>query len=94
MSWVNYKVGEWTSSRGSRNALPMRRRSIGRQFQWRNPKTGSSNPSAKLNEDDVREIRRLHKECSHSIKELADLFNVAKCTLEKVIYYQTWKHIV
>lgn len=41
MSWVNYAVGEWTSPRGFRNALPMRRRCIGRQFECRNTKTGN-----------------------------------------------------
>ena len=40
MSWVNYAVGEWTSHRGFRNALPMQRRCTGRQFEWRNAKTG------------------------------------------------------
>lgn len=38
--YVYYQKGEFISPSGKRNALPMRRRITGVQFQWRNSKTG------------------------------------------------------
>lgn len=55
--------------------------------------TGSSNPSAKLNEADVLEIRLLHSLKSHTVQEIADLFKVKKGTVENILYRRTWKNI-
>lgn len=55
--------------------------------------TGSSNPSAKLVEADVLEIRLLHSSKSHTVQEIADLFGVKKGTVENILYRRTWKNI-
>ncbi len=55
--------------------------------------TGSKNPSSKLTEVEVLEIRLLHSQKEHTVQEIADLFNVAKGTIENIVYRRTWKNI-
>lgn len=54
---------------------------------------GTSVYSAKLNEKDVRQIRKLYNTGKYSYKELGTRFNVGKFTIANVINYKTWKHV-
>ena len=55
---------------------------------------GSKNVKAKLTEEDVRNIRKKHKE-GYSNSEIYKLYpNLTPTSLRDVINYKTWKHIL
>lgn len=54
---------------------------------------GSKVAKAKLTEDQVLEIRRLHDECSISQKRLAEIYGVKGCTIHNVVRRKLWTHI-
>lgn len=63
---------------------------------------GSQRALSKLTEDDVRAIRQIHADkkaaidklnASCSVSALAEKFGVHRCTIEKVLRYQTWRHV-
>lgn len=65
-------------------------------------KRGEELPWAKLTEDDVRLIRRIHSEGAEQIKRiqssctakaLAEKFGVHMGTVEKLLRYETWRHV-
>lgn len=53
---------------------------------------GEQRPFSKLTEDDVRQIRALHKQGIMQ-KDIAPQFNVNKQTICKIVNRQKWKHI-
>lgn len=55
------------------------------------PLRGMSNTNAKLSDWDVRFIRYWHNK--YKLSEIADLFDVSKSLIEKVVYRVGWKHI-
>lgn len=54
---------------------------------------GVNHYKAKLDEDDVREIRRRTKE-GETYQSLANDFGVAKSTIGFIVRRKTWKHII
>ena len=54
---------------------------------------GILNPSSKLTEKEVLEIRQNYETHNFTYKSLADKYNVNKCTISRIILKQTWKHI-
>lgn len=57
-------------------------------------KTGSNNGRAKLTEEQVRTIRRLHKE-GKTNSEIYVLYpQVTKTSIRDIINNKTWKHIL
>lgn len=54
--------------------------------------TGAGNPQAKLNEDDIREIRRL-RETGQSYYSIAKDFHMAPESISNICRRITWKHI-
>lgn len=54
---------------------------------------GEQQPSAKLTEDAVREIRRLHAAGDVTLAELAKRFGVARATVSGVILGYRWVHV-
>ncbi len=59
----------------------------GRQGHGRHP--GSTNPSAKLTEQQVLEIRAL----PGPNRKIAEVYGVAKCTIDDIRARNTWRHI-
>ena len=55
---------------------------------------GETHGSAKLTENDVREIRRLYYSGQHTQRELADMYGITLGTINPIIKYRTWKHIM
>lgn len=53
---------------------------------------GSRNPSAKLSEDDVRNIRRLFAQ-GFSGKEIAKLYSMNPATISEIRRDKLWKHV-
>lgn len=49
---------------------------------------------AKLTEDKVREIRRLHSTGEYSHSQLGKLFDIGKRNITQIVNYRTWKHVV
>lgn len=56
-----------------------------------NPRKGSANPSAKLNEGAVRQIRVLSER--HTESELSQMFGVHKSSIGRVLRRETWGHV-
>ena len=54
---------------------------------------GIKNPKAILTEEEVIEIRRLHKENGKTNYELADMYNMNPPAIWKILHRYTWKHI-
>ena len=51
---------------------------------------GAENPSSKLTEDEVREIRRLRK-AGHSLNEIAKQFRVGRTTIRNIAAGRKWR---
>lgn len=63
---------------------------------------GNTNATRKLTEGDVRLIRQLHQDKQEQIKRLnascsvialAEKFEVSHRTIERVLNYETWRHV-
>jgi hypothetical protein len=54
---------------------------------------GVNNPKAKLSEDDVKEIRRLHAS-GKLTKHIAEDYGVAITTIAAIVTRRAWKHII
>ena len=54
---------------------------------------GDNNPSAKLTESKVLEILELSRTKTHTVQEIATIFEVSKGTIENILYGRTWKHV-
>lgn len=61
-------------------------------FGGNRPMIGSEHPRAELNEDKVREIKRLLEE-GHRHRDIAEWFNVARQTITNISTGQKWKHV-
>lgn len=55
---------------------------------------GSKNASAKLNESDVRCIKKMLSDKTHTGKEIADMFNVSVSTIGAIRSGRNWSHIL
>lgn len=55
--------------------------------------SGESHPNAKLNEENVLEIRKLYKTGEYSQRKLAKIFNVSKYAIRCVIKRKSWKTV-
>lgn len=57
--------------------------------------SGAKNPIAKLNDNKVREIRKLYKPPHNwKTKDLAKRYNVSPITIHQVANNYTWLHVV
>lgn len=54
---------------------------------------GSKRPTARLNEDQVREIRQLYAAGGRTYKSLAIQFGVGKTTIESAVRRVFWQHV-
>lgn len=54
---------------------------------------GERSGTAKLNEKQVRQIRRKYKSGKYSLTTLANEFSVAFGTISKIINFKRWKHL-
>ncbi len=59
---------------------------------WKKPKGFHTN-NAKVTEDDVREIRRLHAEGSENFSSLSRRYGVSPRSVASVVKRETWKHV-
>lgn len=59
--------------------------------QLSNP--GSKSAFAKLTEQQVLEMRQLHKEGKYTTKELAAMYGTSCCNCNKIISRTAWRHI-
>jgi hypothetical protein len=57
-------------------------------------KRGSENVTSKLTDEDVLNIRNMHKNKGYSHSKLAEMFNVSKSNILSIVNYKTWKHII
>ncbi|QEM43271.1 HNH endonuclease [Bacillus phage Chotacabras] len=55
---------------------------------------GSNNGKSRLTEDDVRLIKKLHRDKKFKQVELSKMFNVSKHAISDIIRGRTWKHVV
>jgi hypothetical protein len=54
---------------------------------------GSVHGRSKLNEEQVKEIRRLEAEGNHTRKQLSEMFTISQQMLSFIISKRNWKHI-
>lgn len=54
---------------------------------------GVKNGRAILSEDDVLEIRKLHRTGGHTRTELAAIYGISVNTLKDVVAHKSWKHL-
>lgn len=54
---------------------------------------GSKNKAAKLDEEDILEIRKYHKDKEFSIIELAAMYKVSYVTIYRIIRNSHWRHV-
>jgi hypothetical protein len=54
---------------------------------------GSNNPRAKVNEDDVREIRRRFRDEGAMIKDIMDDYDLSRNATINIKLYTSWKHV-
>lgn len=54
---------------------------------------GTKNSMAKVNEEMVVSIRRLHATGKYYLHDLADLFNIHKVTVWAIVHRYSWTHI-
>lgn len=56
-------------------------------------KKGSNNVNSLLTEDQVLEIRRLHKTKIYSCRQIGEMFGVKGSTIDYIVNYKAWKHV-
>lgn len=56
-------------------------------------RVGELNPKVVLNEDKVREIRRLYSTGDFTMKQLGTRFGVSKSAIMFVVTRRSWKHV-
>lgn len=54
---------------------------------------GTQNRHAKLTDEQVREIRKVHTEKRVSRRQIARMFNVSETTVRRVVNRELWKHV-
>lgn len=54
---------------------------------------GEGSHLSKLTDVDVREIRRLYGECTHSLQSIAALYEVSAVNISSIVEFKTWKHL-
>lgn len=60
-----------------------------RKFIYR----GADNPSARLTDADVIEIRRLYMACELTQKQIGERFGISTSEVNKIINRRYWKHL-
>lgn len=65
----------------------------GRVLHQRGRLRGVQHPAARLTEDDVREIRRLHVATFFTNRDIGLKFGISHVAVYKIISRQTWAHI-
>lgn len=53
---------------------------------------GESSSNVKLKETDIFEIRRMHKE-TRAITKIANIFNISKTQVQRIVNNKSWSHI-
>ena len=54
---------------------------------------GTKVNTAKLDDDKVREIRRMYAEDEMTLREIADIYDVAEQTIQRAVKRETWRHV-
>lgn len=75
----------WISSFENKSRIPFQVRSECR--------IGSKNGNAKLNEDQVREIRQLYNAGEYNMNQLSKMYSCGWTTINHIVKNETWKHI-
>ncbi|HEV8261834.1 MAG TPA: HNH endonuclease signature motif containing protein [Burkholderiales bacterium] len=64
----------------------------GRKKRFKRPMPGVTNPAAKLNDDLVREMRKLREE-GWVLKKLSQKFSISIPVAHKIVRREIWKHV-
>ena len=75
----------WISSFENKSRIPFQVRSECR--------IGSKNGNAKLNENQVREIRQLYNTGEYNMNQLSKMYSCGWTTINHIVKNETWKHI-
>lgn len=75
----------WISSFDNKSRIPFEARSKCR--------TGSKNGNSKLDEEKVKDIRRLYNTGEYSITQLSKIYSCGWTTISHIIKNETWKNV-
>ena len=65
----------------------------GRQKKAEGAARGVVNGNSKLNDEDIREIRKLYNGGTHNQYKLAEMFGVSQAAIGSIVRNKTWRHI-
>jgi DNA invertase Pin-like site-specific DNA recombinase len=57
------------------------------------PLKGEQSPCAKLNKEQVKEIRKLYNPKQYSLTQLAGQFNISRGQIYRIVKNLRWQHI-
>lgn len=91
------EVCHWDGDRGNNRAQNLRWGTCAENAEDRKRhgtiQLGEENPTAKLTEERVREIRRLYRPRRVTLEMLSKRFGVSESTISAIIRRKRWKHI-
>lgn len=59
----------------------------------KHPISGVNHPNSRLDEDQVRLIRKMYRYRLYTQKGLAAKFHIGRSTVNDIIHYRTWRHV-
>lgn len=92
---VNHKNGITTDNRAENleYVTPSQNRKHAYEVLGDEAVHGEDHHNSKLTDDTVREMRRLYQTGEYSQRKLAEMFGIARSTVEGIVCGKWWKHI-
>ena len=89
---VGHRDGDRQNNKSSNLDWVTKTQNAAQRAKHGNNGEGSKNSCAKLSEEQVLEIRRLHED-GHSGASLSEMFGVSNATIHNIVTRKKWRHI-